>query len=164
MKKATINTKKLEQIMYNNGYICIDSKYIIKSELVQLDDTLLQDKVNKDEAFYFNTFNKSFETPPNLLDIIPTDLTTYNKLESTELYTDIFKTKADIFYNKETKRFVYFNADYLKIFKDTGEKLNLLQHNKLSPALVIDANLTCLFLVMPMEHRESYLNQFEYIV
>lgn len=164
MKKATIKTKKLKQIIYNNGYICIGSNYIIKADLVQLDDTLLQDKVNKDEPFYFNKFSNSFGTPPKLVDIIPTDLTTYNKLEPTGLYTDILKTKADIFYNKETKQFSYFNSDYLKVFKDTEEKLNLLQHDKLSSAIVIDANHICLFLIMPMNYRESYLNQFEYIL
>jgi hypothetical protein len=33
MKNVILKTKKLEQIIYNQGYICIDSHYLIKADL-----------------------------------------------------------------------------------------------------------------------------------
>ena len=165
MKNVILKTKKLEQIIYNQGYICINSHYLIKADLIQLDDTLLQDKINKNEPFYFNKFNNNFGTPPDVLAIIPKDFSEFIELENTGLKTDIHKTTADVFYNPETKLFVYFNSEYLKLFTDTGATLKLIQSkNRYNPAIVLDDNYECKFFIMSMANKNAYLEKFENVL
>ena len=46
MKQPIIKTKKTDYIIYKDNYICVDGNYIIKADLVQLDDSLMQEKIN----------------------------------------------------------------------------------------------------------------------
>lgn len=163
-KNNVLKTKKLSDIMYNQGYVCINSSCLISANLIKLDDSLLQDKLNKDESFNFNVKTKSFNDKiPKLLEIIPKDITNYTELENTGLKTCKGKTYIDIFYNPIIKRFVYFTSEYLKIFTDSGLDLRLSQSdNKLSVAIVLDNNNKCQFLIMPYLINDCYLDKFEY--
>lgn len=167
MKINTIKTKNLKNIVYKNGYICINGMYLIKSELVQLDDTLLQDKINRNESFNYYADNttrlKYFnDNIPPLEDIIPKNLSEYRPLENTGLYTEIAKTKAEVFYNPDTRLFSYFDADFTKVFKETKRELKLRQtENRYTSAVVVNNENEILFLIMPITNQRAYLEKFE---
>lgn len=114
-----IKTKKHETIMYSEGYIIIDSSYMIRADLVELDDTLLQSKIEKNEEFNYNTgklLKKSkgfYEGVPRAKQLIDPFSEEWQKLENTNLKLMQIKTLSDLFYNQNVG-YVAINSDYVK--------------------------------------------------
>lgn len=161
MKISTIKTKKLSQIIYNQGYICIDGNYIISANIAKLDDTLLQDKINRDEPFYFSMQTHSFsDSIPDILSILKKS---ENHLRNTELYFNIGKNKYDVFYDDIRKEFAYFKSEYLQAYYNTELPVDLRQDTKFSAACILDSDNSVLFYVMPLIKKDSFLARFEHI-
>ena len=165
MKKPIIKTKKTELIIYRDGYICLDGHCIIKADLVQLDDSLMQDKVNNDIPFLFNSYNKTFgQTVPDLLAVIPKSQANSYLLIDTNLQQQSFNSKklVEAFYNEDLNTFIFFDVEYLKIFRDTKLLLSLRQSTPTSAATIYNDDLECLFVLMPCMIRDSFLHQIEH--
>lgn len=161
MKISIIKTKKLSQIIYTQGYICINGNYIIRADIAQLDDTLLQDKINREESFNYNMETKSFSSS------IPDILSIFNKsddcLRNTNLFTTEGKNKYEVFYSDIRKEFAYFNLDYLQVFYNTELPLELRQDSEFSAACVLDKDYSVLFYLMPVIKRDDFLARFKHI-
>lgn len=160
MKISTIKTKKLSQIIYNQGYICINGNYVIKAIYVQLDDTLLQDKINKDEPFSYNMQTKTFGSIPDILAILTKAET---PLRDTKLFLSEGKNKYEVFYSDIRKEFTYIDSDYLQVLYNTGLTFQPRQDSKHNAVCMLDADNTILFYVMPIIKRDDFLARFEHI-
>lgn len=164
-KEPTIKTKKTGLIIYKDGYLCVNGNYIIKADLVQVDDTLMQDKINNNIPFYYQTYIKNYsEQIPDLLSIIPKYSASSYYLKETNLLQKSFNTNEtfEAFYNDDLGKFIFFDADYIKIFRDTNLSLLLRQAEPTAAATIYNDNLECLFVVMPCLMKSSFLHQIEH--
>lgn len=161
MKKTEIKTKKLSIVVYNNGYICIDGNYIVKADLVTLDNDLLQNKINKDEPFYYYVPSKNFgDSIPKLIDVIPAYNFNDDILQKTHLTTDFNRNKLKVFYNVDKRYFTYLNNDYLSIYEKIKPNYQLMQRSKNSGVAGYDGDILE-FYIMPVIYKNCFLNIFE---
>lgn len=162
--KNIIKTKKAELIIFNDGYLCINSNYLIKADYVQLDDTLLQHKILNKEPFAYNSVtNRFYDNIAPLKQLIPIYSDDFTPLKYTNLDTTILKTKANVFYNDIKQYFTYFNADYISVFNNALEHYNFVQTESLGQGVAFSKDFECLGLIMPMQNRYSFLNRFKEI-
>ena len=160
IKQTTIKVnKKLDQIIFNEEYICINGAYIIASHLVKIDNEEMQNKVNKGESFAYAAGRYLADVPP-LKQFINALHTNMDLLEDTQLISDTYVGKHRVFYNPVKDYFSYFNIDYLKQFTKTGLTLRLHQAEKLAGAGHYDNDLKCLFYIMPVTLKSCFIERF----
>lgn len=162
MKRPVIKTKKHDLIIYDKGYLCFDGYYIIKAYLVELDNELLQDKINKDERFGYNVTSKYFnDVIPKLDEIMPKyDALNWDILQKTELLTNFNRSKLKVFYNANQRYFTYIDNDYLEVLAKTRPNYQLRQTQKMSGAAYFNGD-DLEFYIMPVIYRNCFLNIFE---
>jgi len=162
MKRPVIKTKKHDLIVYDKGYLCIDGYYIIKAYLVEIDNELLQDKINKDERFGYDVKSKYFnDVIPKLDEIIPKyDALNWDILQKTELLTDFNRSKLKVFYNANQRYFTYLDNDYLEVLAKTRPNYQLRQTQKLSGVAYFNGD-DLEFYIMPVNYKNCFLNIFE---
>ena len=160
IKQTTIKVnKKLDQIIFNEDYICINGAYIIASYLVKIDNEEMQNKVNKGESFAYGA-GRYLADVPSLKQFINALHTDMDLLEDTELISDTWAGKHKVFYNPVKNYFSYFDIDYLKQFTKTRLTLRLHQAKKLEGAGHYDNDLKCLFYIMPVNLKSCFVERF----
>ena len=159
--RIEIKTKKLESIAYNQDYIVIDSTYMINKGYATLDNTLLQDKINNDITFFWNSLNNYINpTAPDLSGIIPVFDSEYTPLTDTNLYTTKGKSQVKIFYNKDKNYLTYMNQDYFNLVNNCDSILkDFRQANKLGNICIFDSDCKLIFLVMPIILRDTFFTE-----
>ena len=137
-----INVKKYNLIIHDaqNGMLVFNGNFMIDSKLVELSDSLMQDKVNKKESFLFDGIYK--EQTVKTAQLIDNNA----NIEGNQfIFTDFFKIKeretvnnqniikrelCRIFYNKSKDDCMYILSDYadliLKINPDKMYASNVL--------------------------------------
>jgi hypothetical protein len=152
-----LKTKKAKQIFYNDDYICINGNYMIHKAYIFLDDTLLQDKINKNEAFGYVS-NQFINNIPPLKQLLPKNIDNYDLLEDTKLITSFsFSTeKYHIFYNSKANKCLYINEEYYQIFTTRGLVAFYGTDNPLT-ALIIYQNDTVKGLIMPCDVKNDFI-------
>lgn len=154
-----IKTKNVSHIVYSKGYVVINANYMIAKEYVQLDDTLMQDKINNDIEFQWDDISKHFnDKVPPIENIIPVFDSTYTPLQDTNLLLEVGKKEtAKIFYNPDKKYLTYMNQDYFNLVNNCVSILkDFRQSEKYNNICIFDSNCKLLFLVMPMQVRDSF--------
>lgn len=160
IKVTTLKTEKHSSIIYNQGYLAIDGNYIIAAYLVMLDNPELQKKVLLDEPFAYSKTSGFLTDIPELKKLIPAHSTNQIQLIETDLTSEAIKgEKAKVFYNPADEYFTFFNQKYLEQFTKTGLQLKLYQTEKQSGAGHYNPELECLFYIMPMILRSSFLEK-----
>lgn len=160
-KVIEIKTKKLNEIGYNQDYIVIDGHYIIHKDYALLDDTLMQDKINKNESFYYQAVTKSFNPNiPDLKQLIPVFDSEFTALEDINLYTIKEGVQVKLFYNREKNYITYMNHDYFKMIDDCTSILNdFRQTKKFGTICIFDSDCKLIYLVMPISVRDTFFTE-----
>ena len=158
MKQSLIKVKKTSLVIYNEGYVCIDANYLIKADLVLLDDTFLQHRIDEKKPFAYYVDSREFREPPQLLPLIP-KANKCDYLEDTLLTRECRREKQRLFYNPAKRYITAFNNNYLSIMENIST-LKLKQTGKYTSAAMFD-NDECLFLVMPIQIRDKFISKIE---
>lgn len=159
MKQSLIKVKKTSSVIYNEGYVCIDANYLIKADLVLLDDTYLQHQIDDKKPFAYQVAGRTFREPPKLLPLIP-KASEGDYLDDTLLTRECRRQKQRLFYNPAKKYITAFDNAYLSIMENVST-LNLKQTGKLNAATMYDDNGECLFLIMPIRLRDDFISKIE---
>lgn len=167
--KTKIKTKKHDSIMHSEGYLIIDTSYMIRADMVELDDTLLQSKIENGIEFNYNTgkllkSSKGFlEGVPRVNQLIPPFSGEWRIIEDTTLKLMQQKVLSDLFYNRSVG-YVALNSDYVKELEGADDIANNLWYARTPSSMVAcyDANHEFLMGIMPVnfERNEArkYLN------
>lgn len=159
MKQSLIKVKKTSLVIYNEGYVCINGNYLVKADLVLLDDTFLQHQIDEKKPFAYQVDSRAFREPPQMLPLIP-KASEGDYLDDTLLIKECRRVKQRLFYNPAKKYITAFNNTYLSIMENVST-LKLKQTGKLNAAAMYDGNNECLFLVMPIQLRDEFISKIE---
>lgn len=159
MKQSLIKVKKTSLVIYNEGYVCIDANYLIKADLVLLDDTFLQHQIDEKKPFAYQVKERVFREPPQLLPLMP-KASEGDYLDDTLLTRERKREKQRLFYNPAKRYITAFNNAYLSIMENVST-LKLKQTGKYNAAAMYDTNDECLFLVMPIQIRDEFISKIE---
>lgn len=159
MKQSLIKVKKTSLVIYNEGYVCIDGNYLIKADLVLLDDTFLQHQIDEKKPFAYQVKERVFREPPQLLPLMP-KASEGDYLDDTLLTRECRREKLRLFYNPAKRYITAFNNAYLSIMENVST-LVLKQTGKYNAAAMYDTNDECLFLVMPIQIRDEFISKIE---
>ena len=159
MKQSLIKVKKNSLVIYNEGYVCIDGNYLIKADLVLLDDTFLQHQIDEKKPFAYQVEGRAFREPPKLLPLIP-KASEGDYLDDTLLMRECRREKQRLFYNPAKKYITAFNNKYLSIMENVLT-LRLKQTGKYNAAAMYNINDECLFLIMPIQIRDEFISKIE---
>lgn len=159
MKQSLIKVKKTSLVTYNEGYVCINGNYLIKADLVLLDDTFLQHQIDEKKPFAYQVDARAFREPPQLLPLMPKS-SEGDYLDDTLLTRERKRGKLRLFYNPAKRYITAFNNNYLSVMENVST-LKLKQTGKYSAAAMYDTNGECLFLVMPVQLRDEFISKIE---
>lgn len=159
MKQPIIKVKKTSLVIYNEGYVCIDGNYLIKADLVLLDDTFLQHRIDEKKPFAYQVDARAFREPPQLLPLMP-KASEGDYLDDTLLTRERKREKHRLFYNPAKRYITAFNNNYLSIMENVST-LKLKQTGKYTAAAMYDDNDECLFLIMPVQLRDEFIFKIE---
>ena len=169
INQTKIKTKEHETIIYSEGYVVIDSAYMIRADLVELDDSVLQSKIEADEEFNYNTgklLKKSkgfYEGAPRVKQLIPSFSEEWHSLVDTYLKVMRREIISDLFYNQNVG-YVAINSDYVKELEGAYEVYYNNWYARTSNSMVacFDTNHEFLMGVMPVtldrSQARKYLN------
>lgn len=159
MKQSLIKVKKTSLVIYNEGYVCIDGNYLIKADLVLLDDIYLQHQIDEKKPFAYQVEERVFREPPQLLPLMP-KASEGDYLDDTLLTREYRREKQRLFYNPAKRYITAFDNAYLSIMENVST-LKLKQTGKYSAAAMYDDNGECLFLIMPIQLRDDFISKIE---
>ena len=158
--KIIIEKKDHKQgiLAYVGGYIT-NGFFLVKADLIELENELLQEKVNTNQPFSLY-FNNPHELP---------DQTTWNNLISTPkgnnititklVYEDDYtKEKFNILLNSTSKRIIVMSNDCTKLLKSLEDKgtitQQILEDNDFPTITIHDSNNELLCIVSPYNNRK----------
>lgn len=158
MKKVQIKTKKVNLVIFNQDYVCIDGYYIIHKYYCELDNPVFQQYINENKPFKFLNKEVCFNGDiPKLKELLPTGKS--NKLTDTHM----LELQYDCNILAGEGYFTFIDKDfYNMINKQNVFDVNWWRYSKLSIVVGYDKEENIAFAIMPKNIRcDYYLEKFE---
>lgn len=148
IKKQIFKCSKCDIIHFNNGFIC-NGDFMIKSDLIKLNLSFLQEFINDNISFSYRKYNDNkvtFDNIPKLEKLI------YNNvdipLNDTKLSTKNNKNQnLKILFDTVNNEYVFIRENYFKLF--SNEVTFKKPYGECSAIHVFDSYNNCLGLIMP---------------
>lgn len=123
--KIILQKKDISLIIHKDGYICIDGYYIVKADLIELENELYADKVKKNEYFcYQNGHEANFEHLKTWENLLKADAG--NPVKITNLFYETKRVKHRLIVNLKTNNAICINSDFIDIIESLNGEVTQL--------------------------------------